>query len=130
MLGQFLSSALTSICRSAEIAPGMVGTASDVRELIAFRLGYDVGGTPVLAEGWRAEVVGHVIDELLAGKISIRIADPQSEEPLVFEPATDKGRKSEREAKGLTTTSFGRPCASCRRPGRGELVGSAQCRLP
>ena len=86
MLGQFLSSALTSICRAAQIAPSMVGTASDVRELVAYRLGYDVGGTPILAEGWRAEVVGHVIDDLLGGKLSIRIADPESEEPLVFEP--------------------------------------------
>jgi ribonuclease D len=86
MLGQFLSSALTSICRSAEIAPSMVGTASDVRDLVAYRLGFDVGGTPVLAEGWRAEVVGHLIEDLLAGKTSIRIADPLSDEPLVFEP--------------------------------------------
>lgn len=89
MLGQFLSSALTSICRSAEIAPAIVGTASDVRDLIAFRLGYDVGGTPSLAQGWRAKVVGQIIDDLLAGKLSIRIADPLSDEPLVFEPTRD-----------------------------------------
>ncbi len=88
LLGQFLSSALTSICRSAEIAPSIVGTASDVRDLIAFRLGYDVGGTPALAEGWRAQVVGQLIDDLLAGRKSIRIVDPQSDEPLVFEPVT------------------------------------------
>jgi ribonuclease D len=98
MLGQFLSSALASICRSAEIAPSIVGTASDVRDLVAYRLGYDVGGTPVLARGWRAEVVGHLIEDLLAGKTSIRIADPLSEEPLVFEPAQKKGRTSPREA--------------------------------
>ena len=40
LLGQFLSSALSSICRSAQIAPSIVGTASDVRDLIAYRLGY------------------------------------------------------------------------------------------
>jgi ribonuclease D len=98
MLGQFLSSALTSICRAARIAPSMVGTASDVRELVAYRLGYDVGGIPILAEGWRAEVVGHVIDDLLSGKLSIRIADPESEDPLVFEPRAAKESKS-REGK-------------------------------
>jgi ribonuclease D len=90
MLGQFLSSALTSICRSAQIAPSLVGTASDVRDLVAYRLGFDVGGTPVLAEGWRAEVVGHLIEDLLAGKTSIRIADPLSDEPLVFEPRPEQ----------------------------------------
>lgn len=96
MLGQFLSSALTSICRSARLAPSIVGTASDVRDLIAYRMGYDVGGVPALAQGWRAEVVGHLIDELLAGRMSIRIADPHSDEPLVFEPSqpTDATRRS------------------------------------
>ncbi len=89
MLGQFLSSALTSICRSAQLAPSIVGTASDVRDLVAYRLGFDVGGIPALAKGWREEVVGHLIDDLLRGKTSIRIADPLSDEPLVFEPAAE-----------------------------------------
>jgi hypothetical protein len=34
---------------------------------------------------WRAEVVGNLIDELLAGRKSIRIEDPHSEHPLEFE---------------------------------------------
>jgi ribonuclease D len=87
LLGQFLSSALTSICRTAEIAPSIVGTASDVRELIAFRLGYGGDEPPHLARGWRAEIVGQLIDDLLAGRKSIRIADPESDHPLVFEPS-------------------------------------------
>jgi len=89
MLGQFLSSALTSICRAAEIAPSLVGTANDVRELVNYRLNGvtdSEGQIPILARGWRAEVVGHIIEELLAGRMSIRIADPESEHPLVFEP--------------------------------------------
>ncbi|MGC3968361.1 MAG: hypothetical protein QM775_13600 [Pirellulales bacterium] len=45
------------------------------------------GAIPVLARGWRSEVVGHLIEELLAGRMSIRIADPNSEHPLVFEEA-------------------------------------------
>ena len=85
MLGQFLSAALTSICRRAQIAPSIVGTANDVRDLIAYRMGYGDGEIPALAEGWRAEVVGHLIDDLLAGKVSIRIQDPASEEPLTFD---------------------------------------------
>ena len=35
--------------------------------------------------GWRSLVVGQVIDHLLAGDISIRIADPLADEPLAFE---------------------------------------------
>ena len=87
VLGQFLSTALTSLCRSLDLAPALVGTASDVRDLIAFRLGFITGETPALAQGWRAEVVGSLIDDLLAGKLSIRIADPLSDHPLAFENA-------------------------------------------
>jgi ribonuclease D len=88
VVGQFLSSALGSICRAANLAPSLVGTASDVRDLIAYRLrvpGGDYSEPPVLARGWRAEVVGRSIDDLLAGKLAIRIGDPLADEPLLFE---------------------------------------------
>jgi ribonuclease D len=88
LLGQFLTPALTSICRNANVATSLVGTASDVRELVSYRLdfgGAEDRGPPSLARGWRAEVVGNLIDELLAGRKSIRIEDPHSEHPLEFE---------------------------------------------
>jgi ribonuclease D len=92
LLGQFLSTALGSICRSAEVAPSLAGTAQDVRDLIAYRLnlgGFAPGEVPLLARGWRAEVVGQVIDHLLAGDLSIRIGDPLADEPLEFERRRD-----------------------------------------
>jgi ribonuclease D len=88
LLGQFLSTALGSICRSAQVAPSLVGTAQDVRDLIAYRLnlgGFEKGQVPLLARGWRAEVVGQVIDHLLAGDLAVRIGDPLDDEPLIFE---------------------------------------------
>ncbi|MDX1948606.1 MAG: HRDC domain-containing protein [Pirellulaceae bacterium] len=88
LLGQFLSTALGSICRKAQVAASLTGTAQDVRDLIAYRLdlgGFDDGEVPLLARGWRAEVVGQVIDDLLAGDVAIRIADPRADEPLEFE---------------------------------------------
>jgi ribonuclease D len=88
LLGQFLSTALGSICRSAQVAPNLVGTAQDVRDLIAYRLnlgGFEKGEVPLLARGWRAEVVGQVIDPLLAGDRAVRIGDPLDDEPLIFE---------------------------------------------
>jgi ribonuclease D len=88
MLGQFISSALASLCHRAELAPSIVGNPSDVRELIAYRLGFahDEDESPALSRGWRAKVVGSVIDDLLAGKTAIRIEDPKSDEPLAFVP--------------------------------------------
>ncbi|HEX5471205.1 MAG TPA: HRDC domain-containing protein [Lacipirellulaceae bacterium] len=88
LLGQFLTPALTSICHSANVATNLAGTATDVRDLIAYRLGFagaDDSDPPLLAAGWRAELVGHLIDELLGGKKSIRIEDPHSEHPLAFD---------------------------------------------
>ena len=87
LLGQFLAPALGTICRRADIATSMVGTATDVRELIAYRMGVTQGDeeVPALAQGWRAELVGNVIDDLLAGKRSIRITNALAEDPLVFE---------------------------------------------
>lgn len=87
MLGQFLSSALSSICRDAEVATSLVGTASDVRDLVAFRLGqWSDRDKPSLMRGWRAEVVGQLLDDLLGGRTSIRIVNLRSDQPLVFEP--------------------------------------------
>ncbi len=64
-----------------------MGTAQDVRDLIAYRLNlgtFEADEVPLLAQGWRAEVVGQVIDDLLRGDITIRIADPLADEPLEF----------------------------------------------
>ena len=52
LLGQFLSPALTSICRRANVATSLAGTASDVRDLIAYRLNFgraNSGEPPLLA---------------------------------------------------------------------------------
>lgn len=85
VLGQFLFAALGSVCRQQQLAPGLVGTPNDVRDLIAFQTGQaHLSRPPRLAEGWRAGVVGQLFNELLAGKVAIRVADPASDSPLVL----------------------------------------------
>lgn len=100
MVTQFLASAVSSICRAAHVAPSIVGTASDVRDLIAYRLGGNSRGgeqeLPMLMQGWRAEVVGNVLDDLLAGRLSIRIAEPTSDHPLEFLPVDGEAPKKRR----------------------------------
>ena len=86
LLGQFLAPALGTICRRAEIATSLVGTASHVRELVAHRMGFaESDNLPELAQGWRATLVGNVIDDLISGKKSIRIANAKAADPLVFD---------------------------------------------
>jgi len=86
VLGQFLATAVAGVCRQMKIAPALVGTASDMRDLLAWKLGcHDGDQPPLLATGWRQEVVGSLIDDLLSGKASIRIGDLKSHDPLVID---------------------------------------------
>jgi ribonuclease D len=86
VLGQFLFAALGSLCRESELAPALVGTPNDIRELIVQRT-HQVKSkkTPRLAKGWRAHFVGELFDELLDGKIAVRVTAPNEESPLSFE---------------------------------------------
>ncbi len=86
MLGQFMATAVAGLCRQLKLAPSLVGTSSDMRDLLAWKLGYgDLDRTPALARGWRAQVVGSLVDDLLAGRAALRIGDIRSPEPLVIE---------------------------------------------
>jgi len=75
------------VCRKEQLAPAMVGTASDMRDLLAHKLGYreEEEQVPLLASGWRAEVVGPLVDDLLSGRAALRIGDLRSHDPLVIE---------------------------------------------
>ncbi len=91
VLGQFMATAIAGACRQMHLAPALVGTASDMRDLLAFKLGhFDDDREPLLACGWRAEVVGQLVDDLLAGRAAIRIGDVRAHDPLVVERIHDR----------------------------------------
>jgi ribonuclease D len=90
VLGQFLTTAIAGVCRQMHLAPALVGTASDMRDLLAYKLGYwdnegENARPPLLASGWRADVVGDLVDDLLSGRASLRIGDVRSHDPLVID---------------------------------------------
>ena len=96
VLGQFLFAALGSVCRQAHLAPNLVGGPNDIRDWISWRLAApgsrhaasgcpEPSRQPKLANGWRAEFVGRLFDDLLSGKTAIRVGDPASESPLILE---------------------------------------------
>lgn len=92
LIGQFLTAALGCVCREQHVAPSLVGSAQDVRELIAFHLkGEQASDTkknplPSLVQGWRADVVGDTLNDLLRGNLALRVGDPRSEHPLRLSP--------------------------------------------
>ncbi len=86
LLGQLLTTALTIVCKQENIAAGIVGTTQDVRDLAWWHIkGNSTEPTPALARGWRAEIVGKLIEDLIDGSVAIRVKNPKSDHPLVLE---------------------------------------------
>ena len=86
MLTQFLSAALAYICRTKRIAPSIVATSDDLRDFVKYRLEVQSDGTPppCLTLGWRAEIIGKELDDLLAGRLGMVLDNPTSEMPIKF----------------------------------------------
>ncbi|MDO4858715.1 MAG: HRDC domain-containing protein [Thermoguttaceae bacterium] len=86
VLGSLLYSVLGTICHQNGLASALVGTPSDVREWVAWRLGFLEGTdeVPALATGWRAEIIGKTFDALLSGEKMIHITDPKDPFPIEF----------------------------------------------
>ncbi|MDR1963749.1 MAG: HRDC domain-containing protein [Planctomycetaceae bacterium] len=85
VISQILYAALCSICKQNTISPILVGGPGDVRELVAAELGtLPPEIKPRLWEGWRAELVGSLLDDLLNGRIAIQLKRNNPENPLFF----------------------------------------------
>ncbi len=90
ILAQLLAIALANRCAQVEVAMGLVGTTADLRHLVRWQVyGDKGGGTPRLMQGWREEVCGDLLTDVLAGKIALRVGDARSDHPLVFERQAD-----------------------------------------
>ena len=87
LLAKLLAIALADRCAELGISPSIVGTMSDLTELIRWHTFAGRNGhLPRLKQGWRAEVCGDVLTDLLDGRVTLRVADPHREAPLQFEP--------------------------------------------
>ena len=83
LLGQFINIALKVICREQKIAPAIVGTSDEIRNMVAWKMGMlELKDPPKLSIGWRAELVGRLIEKLLDGSVAVSVGDPRSDYPL------------------------------------------------
>lgn len=86
ILGKLLSIALANRCAEMEVSTQLVATASDLRDLVRWHVyNGEKGNTPRIAQGWRAEVCGDLLTNLLDGKIRMRVGDPVSDHPIIFD---------------------------------------------
>ncbi|MBI1310604.1 ribonuclease D [bacterium] len=87
VLGKLLAIALANRCAELGLSTGLVGTSNDLKELVRwYNAGCPEHNRPTLETGWRSEVCGDLLRQVLEGKVSLRVADPSSDHPLVFEP--------------------------------------------
>jgi len=91
MVVNLLAAALAQCCTQARVAAGLVGTSNDLRDLIRWHIQNDPNATrPELARGWRAEVCGKPLLDVLSGRCALRVADPRADVPVVLEPLRDR----------------------------------------
>ena len=87
VLGQLLAIALANRCAELDVAVSLVGTSDELKRLVRWHVHGDRDGDPPrLCTGWRAEVCGDLLTDVLDGKISMRVS-PERDTPLAFERA-------------------------------------------
>jgi ribonuclease D len=89
-VASLLSAALAQHCTQNKVAASLVANVSDLRHLIRWyldgRLAHD---RPRLLKGWRGELCGALLLEVLQGRRTFRVVDPSSEFPVAVEPDRD-----------------------------------------
>lgn len=85
VLGKLLSIALANRCAEMDVSMQLVATSADLRQLVRRHVYKDrsIDELPLLT-GWRATVCGDLLTDVLDGHIVLKVADPESDHPLVF----------------------------------------------
>ncbi len=90
ILSKLLQIVLANRCAEMKVALGLVGTSADLKNLVRWHSKKNSKQPPPrLAQGWRAEVCGDLLADVLDGKVRFRVGDRDSEHPLVFESLTE-----------------------------------------
>lgn len=89
LLQQFLSAAMSYLCRSNQISPAIVGTSDDVGQLASYwlsatELDEEGPGQPNLLKGWRGDLVGKPLYDIYRGKKTLWVHSPAEEMPLAL----------------------------------------------
>jgi ribonuclease D len=91
MVVNLLAAALAQCCAQHRVASGLVGVSHDLKELIRWHTqGHPESNRPALTQGWRSEVCGQTLLDVLAGRRALRVADPTAEVPVALEPGSER----------------------------------------
>lgn len=86
-VSNLLSAAMAQCCAQHRIAGALVANVSDLKNMIRWQLdGRPADRMPSLLQGWRAELFGRVLLDVLDGRVALRVANPGSDFPVALEP--------------------------------------------
>ncbi|MCP4173940.1 MAG: ribonuclease D [Fuerstiella sp.] len=86
VISKLLALALSNRCAELDISQTLVANNKDLTELVRHhRLEPAKNGQPKLLKGWRAEVCGQLLLDVMEGKVGFRVAPFGSATPLIFE---------------------------------------------
>lgn len=86
MIVKILSAAMIHLARAEEVSPGLLGSNEDLRQFMLWQArGERPDEAPRLARGWRAEICGSGLIELLAGRTAVRIHNQDGDPRLIFD---------------------------------------------
>jgi len=91
LIGQVMAGLLGDLCNRKSLIPGLVATASDLRELVRSKIdNTSLSGNNSLAKGWRLKHVFPVLMDFLEGKTSLRLARVDNESPFEYDDSKPK----------------------------------------
>jgi ribonuclease D len=90
MVVSLLSATLSQACAQKKVAVGLAGGSSDLKELVRWYLdGQPSEQAPEVLKGWRHEVCGKILLDVLSGRRALRIVDPEAEVPVALDPVAE-----------------------------------------
>jgi ribonuclease D len=91
-VSNLLSAALAQCCAQHRMAGSIVANVADLKGLIRWHLdGRPDDRRPALLQGWRADLFGRTLLDVLDGRVALRVADPGGEFPVALEPVAESG---------------------------------------
>ena len=86
VISKLLALSLSNQCAELDISQTLVATNRDLTELVRYhRFNARRNGVPRILNGWRAEIFGQLLLDVMDGKVSFRVAPPQAATPLQFQ---------------------------------------------
>ncbi len=90
MIVNVLAAALATCCTEKKVAMSLLGSSADLKELVRWQAGKrPEPDRPFLTRGWRDEVCGETLLNVLSGKSTLRIVDLESDVPVSVEPLSE-----------------------------------------